>query len=245
MREQTEVLIMKTSWQLRSLPLVLMLACSVSTFAQTTPASDYLVPFPPHHVIGNVYFVGSKGLGIYLITTPQGNILVNSGLEASVPLIRESIEKLGFRFSDTKILLISHAHFDHDAGSATIKELTRAQYMVMDADVPVVESGGKRDFFYGNMPDALYKPAKVDRVLHDGDEVKLGDTVLVAHLTPGHTKGCTTWTMKTRDGGKTYDVVIVGSPNVNEGYKLVNNAAYPQIAERLRTDVPRAEIIAL
>ncbi len=221
---------MKTSWQLRSLPLVLMLACSVSTFAQTTPASDYLVPFPPHHVIGNVYFVGSKGLGIYLITTPQGNILVNSGLEASVPLIRESIEKLGFRFSDTKILLISHAHFDHDAGSATIKELTRAQYMVMDADVPVVESGGKRDFFYGNMPDALYKPAKVDRVLHDGDEVKLGDTVLVAHLTPGHTKGCTTWTMKTRDGGKTYDVVIVGSPNVNAGYKLVNNTAYPQIA---------------
>ena len=102
--------------------------------------------------------------------------------------------------------------------------------MVMDADVPVVESGGKRDFFYGNMPSALYKPAKVDRVLHDGDEVKLGDAVLVAHLTPGHTKGCTTWTMKTRDGGKTYDVVIVGSPNVNAGYKLVNNTAYPQIA---------------
>ena len=103
--------------------------------------------------------------------------------------------------------------------------------MVMDADVPVVESGGKTDFNYGSTPETLYKPTKVDRVLHDGDEVKLGGTVLVAHLTPGHTKGCTTWTMKVTEGGKTYDVVIVGSPNVNPGYKLVNNAAYPQIAE--------------
>src|ERR1700730_3760560 len=149
--------------------VLLALTCALGLGAQT-PASDYLIPFPPHHVIGNVYFVGSKGLGIYLITTPQGNILINSGLEASVPLIRESIEKLGFRFSDTKILLISHAHFDHDAGSAMIKELTKAQYMVMDADVPVVKSGGKSDFYYGDMPGSLYKPAKVDRVLHDGDQ---------------------------------------------------------------------------
>jgi metallo-beta-lactamase class B len=209
---------------------ILLFAFAGAASAQTTPASDYLVPFPPHHVIANVYFVGSKGLGIYLITTPQGNILINAGLEASVPLIQQSIEKLGFKFSDTKILLISHAHFDHDAGSALIKQRTGAQYMVMDADVPVVESGGKKDFFYGNAPADLYKPTKVDRVLHDGDQVTLGGTVLIAHLTPGHTKGCTTWTMKAREGGKTYDVVIVGSPNVNAGYKLVNNASYPQIA---------------
>jgi metallo-beta-lactamase class B len=109
--------------------------------------------------------------------------------------------------------------------------LTGAQYMVMDADVPVVESGGKEDFFYGQRKDIRYPPAHVDRVLHDGDTVKLGDTVLTAHLTPGHTKGCTTWTMQVQDGRKSYDVVIVGSPNVNEGYKLVNNAAYPQIAD--------------
>lgn len=100
----------------------------------------------------------------------------------------------------------------------------------MDADVPVVESGGKKDFFYGHTQSDLYPPAKVDRVLHDGDTVKLGETVLTAHLTPGHTKGCTTWTMKVSDGGKVYNVVIVGSPNVNEGYRLVNNAAYPRIA---------------
>jgi metallo-beta-lactamase class B len=102
--------------------------------------------------------------------------------------------------------------------------------MVMAPDVPVVEDGGKTDFQYGKTASAQFKPLKVDRVLHDGDEVKLGGTVLTAHLTPGHTKGCTTWTLKVKDGGKTYDVVIVGSPNVNPGYKLVNNALYPEIA---------------
>jgi len=204
------------------------LALVGSLFAQA--ASDWTEPFPPHRVIGNVYYVGSRGLASYLITTPQGSILVNSSLDASVPLIRASIEKLGFKFSDVKILLISHAHWDHCAGSFQIKELTGAKYMVMDADVPEIEAGGKGNFQYGNQPNSLYKPVKVDRVLHDGDEVKLGDVVMVAHLTPGHTKGCTTWTMKVRDGNKTYDVVIVGSPNVNPGYKLVNNSLYPQIA---------------
>ena len=191
---------------------------------------EWTEPFPPFRIAGNLYYVGSKGLANYLITTPHGNILINCDLPANVPMIRESIEKLGFKFADTKILLISHAHWDHDAGCAAIQKMTGAKYMVMDADVPVVESGGKADFQYGNVADELYPPAKVDRVLHDGSEVKLGDTVLVAHLTPGHTKGCTTWTMKVKEGGKEYDVVIVGSPNVNPGYKLVNNAAYPQIA---------------
>jgi len=197
-------------------------------FAQI--GADWTEAFPAHRIVGNVYYVGSKGLGSYLVTTPEGHILINSSLEASVPLIRESVEKLGFRFGDVKILLISHAHWDHCAGSAWVKELTGAKYMVMDADVPVIESGGKEDFQYGSSPDNLYKPTQVDRVLHDGDEVKLGGVVLVAHKTPGHTKGCTTWTMKTVDAGKTYDVVIVGSPNVNPGYKLVNNEKYRQIA---------------
>jgi metallo-beta-lactamase class B len=194
---------------------------------------DWVNPFPPHRVIGNIYYVGSEGLASYLITTPQGNILINSSLEQSVPLIHASIEKLGFKFSDTQILLISHAHWDHCAGSAKLKGMTHAKYMVLDADVPVVESGGKKDFRYGGESGSWYPATKVDRVLHDGDEVKLGDVVLVAHKTAGHTKGCTTWTTKVRDdkSGKTYDVVIVGSPNVNPGYKLVNNAEYPQIAQ--------------
>jgi len=208
---------------------ILVLAATGSVFAQANP--DWTEPFPPFRIADNLYYVGSKGLANYLVTTPQGNILINSDLEANVPLIQASIEKLGFKFKDTKILLISHAHWDHDAGSAMIKEITGAKYMVMDADIAVVESGGKTDFEYGNSPTTLYRPAKVDRVLHDGDEVKLGDAVLVAHLTPGHTKGCTTWTMQVTDRGKAYNVVVLGSPNVNPGYKLVDNKAYPEIAE--------------
>jgi metallo-beta-lactamase class B len=205
-----------------------------AAFAQVS--ADWTEAFPPHRVVGNIYYVGSKGLASYLITTPQGHILINSSLESSVPLIQASVEKLGFRFGDVKILLISHAHWDHCAGSARVKELTGAKYMVMDADVAAIESGGKTDFQYGNSPDTYYKPAKIDRVLHDGDEVKFGGVVLVAHKTPGHTRGCTTWTIKVptgpgNGGGKSLDVVIVGSPNVNPGYKLVNNAAYPQIAQ--------------
>ena len=195
--------------------------------ASPSAPPDWTEAFPAFKIVGNVYYVGSRGLASYLITTPKGHILINSNLESSVPQIRESIEKLGFHFSDVKILLISHAHWDHDAGSAAIKKLTGAQYMVMEGDVPVVESGGKADFQY---PDGRYPPAKVDRVLHDGDEVKLGGVVLTAHLTPGHTKGCTTWTLTANEAGKRYNVVIVGSPNVNPGYKLVNNARYPEIA---------------
>jgi len=209
--------------------LILILALTVGALAQANP--DWTEPFPPFHIAGNLYYVGSKGLAIYLVSTSQGNILINSGLESNVPMIEASIETLGFKFKDIKVLLISHAHWDHDAGSARVKKITGATYMVMDADVPVVESGGRSDFQYGNTPTSLYQPTKVDRVLHDGYEVKLGSTVLVAHLTPGHTKGCTTWTMEVTEGGKTYNVVIIGSLNVNPGYKLVGNVAYPQIAE--------------
>ena len=210
------------------LSLLLTFVFAGSAFAQATP--DWTNPFPPYRIIGNVYYVGSQGLASYLITTKEGHILINSSLESSVPLIRESIEKLGFKFGDVKILLISHAHWDHCAGSASIKELTGAKYMVMDADVPEIEAGGKGNFQYGDSPTSRYQPTKVDRVLHDGEVVKLGDAVLTAHLTPGHTKGTTTWTMKAKEGDRTYNVVIIGSPNVNAGYKLVNNALYPQIA---------------
>src|SRR5262245_8650492 len=207
---------------------VAVIGSAGALYAQTN--SDWTEPFPPFKIAGNLYYVGSKGLANYLVTTQQGHILINSDLEANVPLIRASVEKLGFKFTDIKILLISHAHWDHNAASDTIKKLTGAKYMVMEPDVSVVESGGKTDFQYGNVTEALYAPTKVDRALHDGEEVKLGGAVLVAHHTPGHTKGCTTWTMKVQEAGKTYNVVIIGSPNVNPGYRLVNNTAYPQIA---------------
>jgi metallo-beta-lactamase class B len=183
-------------------------------------------PFPPHKVVGNLYYVGTSELSSYLVVTPEGDILINSSFEDSVPVIRGAVEKLGFKFTDIKILLISHAHDDHCGGSAEVKKLTGARYMVMEPDVPVVESGGAEDFVY----KSRYPVAKVDRVLHDNDTVVLGGSRLTAHLTPGHTKGCTTWTMKVPDGGKTYDVVIVGSPYANSEYKLVDNPRYPQIA---------------
>ncbi len=204
-----------------------------SPAAAQNPA--WTTPIAPFHIAGNLYYVGSQDLASYLIVTPRGDILINSSLQSSVPLIRHSIEELGFHFKDIKILLISHAHYDHDSGSAEILRETHAKYMVMDGDVSVVESGGRTDFAYGDSP---YPAAKVDRVLHDGDTVRLGGTLLVAHKTPGHTRGCTTWTMRVNEGGRVLDVVIVGSWNVNPGYRLVNRpgrpASYPGIAADFR-----------
>ena len=190
-------------------------------------------PFPPFHIAGNLYYVGDNYQSDYLIVTTQGNILINSGYESDLSKIKASIKKLGFKFNDTKIFLISHAHGDHNAGGALIKRETGAKYMVMDADVSVVESGGKTDFQYGNSndPDNFYQTTKVDRILHDKDQVKLGDTMLVAHKTGGHTKGSTTWTMKVKEQSKSYNVVIVGGPYVNPGYKLLHNTEYPTIAK--------------
>jgi metallo-beta-lactamase class B len=204
---------------------------TVIAFAGHAPQqNEYTTPFPAFRITANLYYVGSKESATYLVATPQGHILINSNLEANVPLIRSGIESLGFKFTDVKVLLISHAHWDHNQASDTIKKLTGAKYMVMEGDVSPVESGGKTDFQYANDPTALYPPTKVDRVLHDGDQVKLGDAVLSARLTPGHTKGCTTWTMDIKEDSKTRHVVIIGSPNVNPGYKLVDNAQYPGIA---------------
>jgi metallo-beta-lactamase class B len=214
------------------LGIAVLIVVTLIVFASNAPApvqNDWTEPFPAFRIAGNLYYVGSKGLASYLITTPEGHILINSNLEANVPMIRTSIESLGFKFSDVKILLISHAHYDHCAGSAAIKRITGAKYMVMEGDVDVVESGGKSDFQYGSDATALYPPAKVDRVLRDGDEVKLGDATLTARRTPGHTKGCTTWTMKVNEGSRMRDVAIVGSPNVNPGYKLVGSTVYPEI----------------
>jgi metallo-beta-lactamase class B len=210
-----------------------LLALMISVFAlalKADPSPDWTTPFPPFHIAGNLYYVGSADLASYLISTPQGLILINSNLASSPPLIRRSVEALGFKWSDIKILLISHAHYDHCAGSAEVLKETGAKYEVMDADVSVVQSGGRTDFQYGSDPTMRFPTAHVDRVLHDGDTVSLGGVVLTAHLTAGHTRGTTTWTINEHEGGRTLHVVIVGSPNVNPGYKLVKNTVYQQIA---------------
>jgi metallo-beta-lactamase class B len=210
--------------------LLLIPGLILTAFASAQPNASWTEPFPPHKIAGNLYYVGSRDLASYLIATPEGHMLINSSLEESVPLIRASVGQLGFKFEDIKILLISHAHSDHCAGSAEIKRLTNARYLVMEPDVAAVESGGATKSRLGKADYTQFPPAKVDRALRDGDEVKLGTSVLVAHLTPGHTPGCTTWTMRVEDGGKQLDAVIIGSPNVNPGYILVNNKSYPNIA---------------
>jgi len=200
---------------------------------------SWLAPFPPFRIAGNLHYVGSEGLASYLVTSARGHILINSGLEASVPQIQRSVEALGFRFTDVKILLLSHAHWDHAAGSALVKKLTGATIMVMSGDAEVMATGGRTDFQYGDPTRADYPAVHVDRVLHDGDTVSLGDNVLVARLTPGHTKGCTTWTMRVSAQSGTREVVIVGSPNVNPGYLLFGNTKYPNI----RADFERTFVV--
>ncbi len=222
---------MKHLWKLGF--ALIALAFGQAVLAQGNPG--WTTPVAPFRIADGLYYVGSQDLASYLVVTPQGNILINSSLESSPALIRKSVEQLGLKYGDIKILLISHAHWDHDAGSARVIQETGAKYMVMDGDVPVVESGGSSDFAYGDSP---YPKAKVDRVLHDGDAVRLGGTVLVAHKTPGHTRGCTTWTMQVKQNGKALDAVIVGSWNVNPGFRLVDKpgspASYPGIAEDYR-----------
>ncbi len=198
--------------------LLSLLIFSAPLLAQANP--EWHREFPAFRIAGNIYYVGTADLAIYLITTPQGNILINSNFEQDVPLMKKSIAGLGFKYEDTKVILISHAHGDHDAATGLMKRETGAKLEVMEQDVAEEES------------TARGRPgAHVDRVLHDGDTVELGGSKWTAHLTPGHTKGCTTWTTQVQDGGRTLNVVIIGSPNVNPGYYLVGNKNYPQIAQ--------------
>src|SRR6266853_4481929 len=208
---------MKTSYLSQSLFLAALGAAQL--LGQTRAERNKT--FPPHKVIGNLYFVGTDNLGSFLITSAQGHILINSDYEETVPIVRASIEKLGFRYADIKILLGSHAHGDHMEGDALVKELTGATVMAMAEDMPALQV----------MLGPNKRPHPIDRVLHDGDKVDLGGMSLVAHLTPGHTRGCTTWTFNITEGNRTLSVLIIGSVGVNPGMKLVGNADYPAIAQ--------------
>lgn len=212
----------------RFVQLCLALLGATSVFAEkSVPNPKWNQPAEPYRVIANIYYVGTNGLATFLITTPAGHFLINSDYEESVPLIRANVEKLGFKFTDIKYLLTSQAHDDHVAGNFTVKEFSGAKVLVMDGDQQVVENGGMGDFNY----TTTWKPCKVDRILHDGEAVSLSGTTLTAHKTPGHTRGCTTWTTTVLDDGKGWNVVIVGGTGVNPGYKLVHNLKYPDIAK--------------
>jgi metallo-beta-lactamase class B len=185
-------------------------------------------PVKPYRVIGNIYYVGASDVSSFLITTPNGHILLDSGFIETVPQIKQNMEALGFKLADIKFLISSHAHTDHAGGFAELKRLTGATLMTSEGDIPLLAAGGKGDPNFGDR--FLFEPVKPDRILRDGDKVELGGVTMVARLTPGHTKGCTSWTMKVKEGVKEYDVVFVGSTSA-PGYKLVNNAGYPEIVE--------------
>jgi metallo-beta-lactamase class B len=186
-------------------------------------------PFPAYRIIGNIYYVGASDITSYLITTPAGHILINTGYEDTPPIIRDGILKLGFKLEDVKILLNSQAHFDHVAGQARMQKLTGAKIYSSAREVAVLESGGKADPRWGR--EQTYPAVKVDHVVRDLEEITLGGVTVVAHMTPGHSIGCTTWTMRVPDGGKVYDVVIVGGTTINPGVKFVGAPTYPGIAD--------------
>ncbi len=213
---------MRTSKTLQTVSMLAFFAMSGVAVGQSQEdRTQDRVAFPAHKIIGNINYVGTVTLNSFLITTPQGHILINTNFEDTAPLLQGSVEKLGYKMTDIKIILGSHAHGDHMQGDAVVKELTGgAMVMAMEQDVPALKT----------MKAPSGKPHPIDRVLKDGEQVTLGGTTLTAHLTPGHTPGCTTWTTRIAEGGRNYDVLIACA-GLQENARLVNNKNYPAIAD--------------
>ena len=215
------------------LTAVLLIACSLP--AAPLGAQDneqwraWNQPIEPFQIIDNVYYVGASDIASYLITTPDGHILLDGGFEETAPIIRDSIAKLGFELADVEILLNSHAHTDHAGGLAELKVAADARLLAAEADVFLIEGGGKGDPVFGD--SLTFPPVEVDQHLADGDQVTLGDTTLTAHLTPGHTPGCTTWTMQVEEAGQTRNVVFACSTSILPDVRLTEDPTYPGIAD--------------
>ena len=217
--------------------LLLLFCTSILAHGETNPS--WTAPVAPFRIADNLYYVGSQELASYLVVTPKGNILINASLAASPPQIRASVEKLGFRWTDIEILLNSQAHDDHVGGAAEVVRETHAKNMVMDGDVSVVETGARADFLSPSPNIPTYTPVRVDRVLHDEDTVNLGGVILTAHKTAGHTRGCTTWTMRSHlpgePAGSSRNIVIVGGTSFWSEYRFVatpgHRVSYPGIVQ--------------
>jgi metallo-beta-lactamase class B len=210
--------------------VLLMLLCTCLVVAARAQKDDDIKlgigPVEPFRIVGNIYYVGSNDLTSYLIVTPMGNILIDSGMKEMVPQVKSNIEKLGFKLSAIKFILNSHAHFDHAGGIAELRRLTGAKFLASEPDTPLLERGGIRDPNFGDKYP--FEPTKPDETFASGKIVKLGNTTLTANITPGHTNGCTTWTTTVKDGGKKLNVIFVCSVS-SPGYRLVNNKDYPNI----------------
>jgi metallo-beta-lactamase class B len=216
---------------LSALSAALLLFLPAFAHAQADPTSRASnQPVEPYRIAGNLYYVGASDVASYLITTPEGNILLDGGFVETAPQIEANLQKLGFKMEAVKILLSTHAHYDHAGGLAALKKKTGAPLYAGAADADLLARGGKGDFAFGDR--LLFPPVQVDHPVLDGDRVSLGGTTLTAHATPGHTKGCTSWSMQVdAGGGKRYDVVFVGSTSINPGVHLAGKPSYPGIAE--------------
>jgi metallo-beta-lactamase class B len=209
---------------------LLLLSCCAR--AQSTAEwRSWNQPVEPFRVVGNVYYVGASDVTAFLITSPEGHILLDGGFAETAPQVRDNIRKLGFKVGDVKYLLNSHAHSDHAGGLAALKKWSGAALVASRADSAQLEHGGRGDFAWGDQ--YTYPPVTPDRIVADGESLTVGDAVMVAHITPGHTRGCTTWTTHAKEGGRTLDVVFACSTTA-PGYKLVNNSNYPNIVDDFR-----------
>jgi len=216
--------------------LVLTAGAAAAALAQNpaqngTQNEEWTRQFPPFRMIGNIYWVGGYDLSTYLITTPQGHILINTGVGDTANQIKASMEQLGFKIGDVKILTATHGHIDHVAGMADLKRMTGARLIISEPDKPLLETGGKADFRFGTTPSAQFPPAHVDGTFKDGDKIELGGTTLVAHLNAGHTKGATSFTLDVTDAGKTYRVIIANMGSINPGVKVTGMPGYPTIGQ--------------
>ncbi|MBS1600900.1 MAG: subclass B3 metallo-beta-lactamase [Bacteroidetes bacterium] len=191
---------------------------------------EWTKPYQPFRIAGNLYYVGTYDLASYLITTSKGHILINTGLAESVPMLRENVEALGFKFPDIKILLATHAHFDHVAGLAAIKKITRAKIIINENDAQLLEDGGKSDYIFGEK-GSTFEPVKVDVRLHEQDTVRLGDMQIVVLHHPGHTKGASSFLLDVKDEHRSYRVLIANMPSILSQTKLSGMPGYPDIAK--------------
>jgi metallo-beta-lactamase class B len=202
---------------------IAIFATTICALAQGNP--DWTKPFPAHRVIGNVYYVGTYDLACFLITTPKGNILINTGVGGSAPMIQSSIESLGFKLKDTKILLTTQAHYDHVAAMAEMKRLTGAKFLATDGDAPVLEDGGKSDPLFTS-PESKFAPVKVDGRIKDGQKISLGGTEVTAYSHPGHTRGSASYGLTVLENGRNYRVLIANMGSINPGTVLIGNKKY-------------------
>lgn len=224
---------------MRRLFRLLLASCAVTALVAATPVArvhaqtndEWTRPFPPFRLIGNIYWVGSYDLSSYLITTPQGHILVNTGVGDTATQVAASVRTLGFDIRDVKVLTATHGHFDHVAGMADLKRMTGARLLVAAEDKELLETGGRADFRFGQTPSAQFPPVTVDATFRDGETIALGGTTLTAHHHGGHTKGATSFTLTVTENGSSYRVVIANMGSINPGVRVTGMPGYPTIGD--------------